>query len=63
MKEISELGVLKAAQHAAEILSQWEGFGRFCREVLRAGPQTLLAAYGLWRDDPAADVLAAYLDA
>jgi len=49
--------------HAAEILSQWEGFGRFCREVLGVEPQTLLAAYGLWRDDPAAEVLAAYPDA
>jgi hypothetical protein len=26
-------------------------------------PQTLLAAYGLWRDDPAVEVLAAYPDA
>jgi hypothetical protein len=48
--------------HAAEILSQWEGIGRFCREVLRVEPQTLLTAYGLWRDDPAAEVLAGYPD-
>ena len=72
VREIAELGVLKVAEtlkyaigeaHAAEILSQWEGFGTFCRGVLRVEPQTLLAAYGLWRDDPAAEVLAVYPDA
>ena len=72
VKEISELGVLRVAEtlkyaigeaHAVEILSQWEGFGRFCRDVLRVEPRTLLAAYGLWRDDPAAEVLGVYPDA
>jgi hypothetical protein len=72
VKAISAEGVLKVAEtlkyaigeaHAVEILSQWEGFGRFCREVLRVEPQTLLAAYGLWREDPAAEVLAVYPEA
>src|SRR5687767_10330116 len=72
VRDIAAEGVKRVAEtlkyaigeaHAAEILSQWEGLGRFCRDVLRVGPQTLLAAYGLWRDDPAAEVLAAYPDA
>jgi hypothetical protein len=72
VREIAAEGVKRVAEtlkyaigeaHAAEILSQWEGFGRFCRDVLRVEPQTLLAAYGLWRDDPAAEVLATYPDA
>jgi hypothetical protein len=46
-----------------EALSQWEGFGRFCRDALRVEPMTLLAAYSLGRDDPAEDVLAVYPDA
>ena len=46
--------------HAAEILSQWEGFGRSCREVLRVQPLTVMAAPELGRDDPAAEVLAVY---
>ena len=72
VREVSVEGVKRVAEtlkyaigqaYAAEILSQWEGFGRFCRDVLRVEPVTLLAAYGLGRDDPAADVLAVYLDA
>ena len=43
-----------------EALSQWEGFGRFCRRQLGVEPLTLLAAYELAREDPAAEVLAAF---
>jgi hypothetical protein len=46
-----------------EALSQWEGFSRFCRDALRVEPVTLLAAYGLGRGDPAAEVLASFPDA
>ena len=40
-----------------EALSQWEGFGRFCRRCLGVEPLTLLRAYELGREDPAAEVL------
>ena len=43
-----------------EALSQWEGFERFCRRQLAVEPLTLLAAYGLGTDDPAAEVLAVF---
>jgi hypothetical protein len=49
--------------HAAEILSMWEGFGRFSRERLGMEPLTLVRAYGLQREDLAADVRTAYPDA
>ena len=49
--------------HAADLLSQWEGFGRFCRDVLALEPLTLLEALRLRRGDPAAEVLASYPDA
>jgi hypothetical protein len=46
-----------------EALSQWDGFGRFCRAQLGVEPLTLLAAYGMGADDPAAEVLASCPDA
>ena len=46
-----------------EALSQWEGFGRFGRRQFGVEPPTLLAAYGLGAEDPAAEVLAAFPDA
>ena len=49
--------------YAADLLSQWEGFGRFCREVLAVEPLTLLKALRLAEKDPAADVLASYPEA
>ena len=49
--------------HATEVLSQWEGYGRFCRNHLGLEPMTVLHGYGLWRDDPAAEVLAGCPDA
>ena len=72
VREVAAEGVKKVADtlyeamgeaHAVEVLSQWEGFGRFCRDVLRVEPLTLLAAYALGQGDPAAEVLAAYADA
>jgi hypothetical protein len=39
---------------ASQLLSQWEGFGRFCRETLGVAPLTLVRA--------AAEVVAAYAD-
>ena len=49
--------------HAAEVLSQWEGFGRFCRQHLGVEPRTVMSAYRLGSDDPAAEVIGAYPDA
>jgi hypothetical protein len=46
-----------------EALSQWEGFGRFCRRQLGVGPLTLLAAYEMGAEDPAEEVLAVFPDA
>ena len=46
--------------HAEDLLSQWAGFGRFCREQLGVEPLTVLRAFGLGQDDPAAEVLAKY---
>jgi hypothetical protein len=46
--------------HAADLLAQWEGFGRFCRDELRLEPLVLTAAFGLGGDDPAAEVRAAW---
>ena len=49
--------------HPADVLSQWEGFGRFCRDELGTEPLTLLAAFGLEQVDPAAEVRASHPDA
>ena len=45
--------------HAADLLAQWEGFGRFCRDVLGAEPLVLTEAFGL-SDDTGAEVLEAH---
>ena len=72
VRDIAAEGVKRVAEtlkyaigeaHAMEILSQWDGFGRFCRDVLGVGPLTLLAAYALGQGDLAAEVLGAYPDA
>jgi hypothetical protein len=72
LREIAEEGVLHVADAmqesiglgvAVEALSQWEGFSRFCRQHLGVEPLTLMTAYGLGLEDPAAEVLAAYPDA
>ena len=57
MKEVVGIGC------GVEALSQWEGFGRFCRGHLSVEPLTLLHAYGIDWEDPAAEVLASHPDA
>ena len=49
--------------NAADLLSQWEGFGRFCRQNFAVEPLTLLRALRLGEKDPASEVLAVYSDA
>ena len=64
MREVGDtLTYAMGVAHAADLLSQWEGFGRFCRELLEVEPLTLLRALRLEQDDPAAEVLASYPDA
>ena len=64
MRKVSEtLQYAVGYAHATEVLSQWEGFGRFCRQTLGMEPLTVMSAYKLWQDDPAAEVLASYPDA
>jgi hypothetical protein len=60
---VQEIHAAVGRVHATEVLSMWEGFGRFCRETLGIEPLTLVRAYGLQREDPAADVRAVYPDA
>jgi hypothetical protein len=58
-----EIHALVGSVHAVELLSIWEGFGRFCQETLGMEPLTLVRAYGLQRDDPEVEVRSAYPDA
>jgi hypothetical protein len=69
LREIAEESVLRVAEAVqetigigvgVEALSQWEGFGRFCRRHLGVEPLTLLHAYGAKWEDPAAEVLAIF---
>ena len=39
-------------EHAAEVLTKWEGFGRFCRDTLGLEALTVMRAWGLLDDDP-----------
>ncbi len=48
---------------AVDLLSQWEGFGRFCRERLGVEPLTAVAAFVSGRDDVAAEVASLFPDA
>jgi hypothetical protein len=48
---------------AVVLLSQWEGFGRFCRETLGIEPVSALTAFGTQTPDPPAELLAAFPDA
>ena len=52
----TQLVIATGKAHASDLLSQWEGFGRFCRELLGVEPLTLTAAFGLERKDPALEV-------
>ena len=72
VRQISADGVKTVAEwlkyaigqaHAAEVLSQWEGFGRFCQTHLGIEPLVLMSAYRLITADPAEEVLASYPDA
>jgi hypothetical protein len=72
VREIAAEGVLKVAETlreatgealAVELLSQWEGFGRFCRRSLGMEPMVLVTAFGFGTEDPAAEVLASHPDA
>ena len=42
--------------HATELLSRWEGFGRFCRESLGLDARLLMRAFGLECGDVVAEV-------
>jgi hypothetical protein len=48
-----------AAADGVEVLSQWEGFTRFCRDAVGAEPQSLLRGFGLEAGDPVAQVRSA----
>ena len=43
-----------------EVLTRWEGFGRFCRGTLELEPMTVMRAWGLMHEDPDEEVRAAY---
>ena len=45
---------------ASDLLSQWEGFGRFCRETLNLAPLVVFDAFGLGNEDPGEKVRAAW---
>jgi hypothetical protein len=63
MRVVRDIHASVGRVHATEVLSMWEGFGRFCRETLEIEPLTLVRAYGLQRDAPAAEALGMYPDA
>jgi hypothetical protein len=49
--------------HATDLLSRWDGFGRFCRQSLGLEPLVLMRAFGLGCGDVEAEVRAACPDA
>jgi hypothetical protein len=68
-REVAEEAMGKVAEtllgavgelHANDLLSQWEGFARFCRESLGVEPITMLRAFGLGQQDPAMEVRSVY---
>ncbi|MDB5328918.1 MAG: hypothetical protein JWP03_69 [Phycisphaerales bacterium] len=68
-REVAEEAMGKVAQtlleatgelHATDLLSQWEGFGRFCGESLGVDPVTVFRAFGLGHEDPAMEVRSAF---
>jgi hypothetical protein len=46
-----------------DLVSQWEGFGRFCRERLGADPLTTSSAFLSGRKDVAVELAALFPDA
>jgi hypothetical protein len=69
LREVSEEAMRKSARtlldavgqlHASDLLSQWEGFGRFCRDSLGVAPVTVFRAFGLGQQDPAVEVRSVY---
>ena len=55
-KVAKQLNYAVGKAYAADLLAQWEGFGRFCRDVLGVEPLVLSAALGVGGEDPAAEV-------
>ena len=49
--------------YAVDLLSQWDGFHRFCQDNLGIDPVVLLRALGLEQGDPAAEVRNTYTSA
>jgi hypothetical protein len=71
IREVAEEAVLQMADTlhyavgesvAENLLSQWDGFGTFCIDVLRMEPVTLTRALGLGVDDPLIEIHAVYPD-
>ncbi|MCW2892951.1 MAG: hypothetical protein JWO75_2440 [Actinomycetia bacterium] len=69
LREVSEIAMRQSARtlldavgqlHASDLLSQWEGFGRFCRESLGVEPITAFRAFGLSPQDPTMEVHSVY---
>jgi hypothetical protein len=46
--------------HAVDLLSQWEGFRRFCDNALGVEPLVLFRALGLENGDPSEELRSAY---
>jgi hypothetical protein len=71
-RDLAEQGVERVADtllyattelHAADLLAQWQGFGRFCRDRLGLEPGVVFAAFGLEPRDVEAEVLSRCPDA
>ena len=59
----SNLVAATAQAHASDLLSQWEGFARFCRDSLDVEPPKLMGAFGLEPRDPGVEVREKHPDA
>ena len=49
--------------YAGDVLTTWDGFGRFCRGTLGLEPLTMMRAWGLMEQDPAEWVRAIFPEA
>jgi hypothetical protein len=45
--------------YAVDLLSRWEGFGRFCHHLLGVGPMTIAMSFRLLQGDPTAEIRSA----